>query len=205
MKKVFQLEGGVYQILSKMADLLLINLLVILFSIPIITMGSAISAAFHLLMDTEEGAGAKIVSTFYHYFKQHFKSSTLLFLRSLAIFGVIVLLVRATLQTPFQFLSLLLAAFMLILMMNLLTTVAYKQLTLKETVITAISVSMKYTGLFCLSLTSLLLSLLVPIFLPKLMFLWFFFSFSLPLFIQTKIYLACMARFNTQYFPKGEE
>lgn len=204
MKKVFQLEGEIYQFLSKGYELLVINLLLILFSLPVFTIGSAVNAAFHILIDLEEENLKGIPKIYWHYFKNHFIHSTFLYLGSLGIALLAVGLVILTIQTPVQFLSLILAAFTGILLLNLLTTAAYQEFNLKRTMIIAFGMSLKYTGYFCLSITGFVLSVLIPIFLPKLMFLWFFFGFSLPMLLQIKLYIYCTYHFKNNYSAKGE-
>lgn len=202
MRKVFQLDGGVYHFLTTIYHLMLINFLVILFSLPIFTIGSAVSAATHLYIDLNEGKGSPIFSLYWRYFKQHFKQSTFFYIGSLVLFLLISWLIYLTLQTPVQFLSMLLLAFMGIVFMNLLTTVAYRSQTIQKVWVLALGISIKYTGYFCLSISCFVGSLLIPIFLPKLMFLWFFFGVSVPLSLQTKIYLYCMEQFKKKYLKE---
>ncbi len=73
--KFFNYDNPIMSFLSKMADLFVLNLLSILFSIPIITMGAAITATHYtaLKLRREEG---HVFSCFWKSFRENLKQST---------------------------------------------------------------------------------------------------------------------------------
>lgn len=72
--KLFDINGPLYQFLSTFMNVLKVNVLLILFSLPIITIGPAITAAFTVCLkmtdDTEGYVGRRFVKAFKDNFKQ---------------------------------------------------------------------------------------------------------------------------------------
>ena len=77
--KAFGYDGPIMSFLSKVADLLMLNVLTLLFSIPLITIGAATTAAHYtaLKIHREEG---HVLSSFWKSFKENLKQSTVIWL-----------------------------------------------------------------------------------------------------------------------------
>lgn len=63
---------------SRIVDYILINLLCVLFSIPVITAGAAITAKFYVAMKIERGEEPKVWSSFVKAFRENFKQTTII-------------------------------------------------------------------------------------------------------------------------------
>lgn len=74
---------------SKIADYIMVNLLCVLFSIPIVTAGAAMSAKFYVAMKLERGEEPQVCKAFFKAFRQNFKQATLIWVVVLAISAVI--------------------------------------------------------------------------------------------------------------------
>ena len=77
---LFNINSSFFKFINKLLDVLLLNLLWILCSLPVVTIGAATCAAFSVtlkMVDDEEGY---IVKPFFKYFKQNFKQGTLMWL-----------------------------------------------------------------------------------------------------------------------------
>ncbi len=61
-----------YLLLANFFDLFFVNILVVLLSIPIITMGPALAAANRVVFDIMRGEDSHIIKDFFHYFKSSF-------------------------------------------------------------------------------------------------------------------------------------
>lgn len=80
MGGLFNLDNPVWRFMGKLADLMILNLLWILFSIPIVTIGASTTAMYYVtlkLVRDEEGYTAK---SFWKSFKENFKQSTIMWL-----------------------------------------------------------------------------------------------------------------------------
>ena len=77
---LFNINSSFFKFINKLLDVLLLNLLWILCSLPVVTIGAATCAAFSVtlkMVDDEEGY---IVKLFFKYFKQNFKQGTLMWI-----------------------------------------------------------------------------------------------------------------------------
>ena len=81
MRNVFDPEGPVMTALSKLSDLVFCNVLFILCSLPVVTIGASLTALYHCTLriaaDTED---TSIIRQFFKAFRRGFRRSTLLWL-----------------------------------------------------------------------------------------------------------------------------
>lgn len=86
MRFLFDPNSKIMQIISRFADLVVLNLVFFLTCLPIFTIGAANTALYDVVfrMDTEREG--KMLSTYFHAFKANFKQSTLIWLL-LLLFG----------------------------------------------------------------------------------------------------------------------
>lgn len=87
--KIFNLDSPVMQSLSKMADLLLLNLLAGICCIPIVTIGASMTALHYMSLKMVRDEECYIVKGFFKSFKQNFKQATIIWLLILVTIAVI--------------------------------------------------------------------------------------------------------------------
>lgn len=75
--KIFEFDGPVFRFISTLVDLIFLNILIIVFSIPIITIGASFTAGHFTALKMRRGEGT-IVKTFWKSFKVNFVQSTIL-------------------------------------------------------------------------------------------------------------------------------
>ncbi len=80
MGGLFSMDGVVYKVSSLIWDLFLLNLLWVVFSIPIVTMGASTTALFYVCGKRVNGNEGYIFSDFLKSFKMNFKQSTIIWL-----------------------------------------------------------------------------------------------------------------------------
>ncbi len=87
MRGIFNYDGPIMSFLGKMADLILLNIIMIIFSLPIITIGAVQTAGHYaaLKLKREEG---HVFQNFWKSFKMNFKQSTVIWLIMLVLYGV---------------------------------------------------------------------------------------------------------------------
>lgn len=90
MRDFFSLDGSFHKYGSYIADTLILSLMWILFSLPVITMGAATSAAFYVSTRRIAEREGYITSDFWHGFKASFKRATVLWVLLLLFGGVLV-------------------------------------------------------------------------------------------------------------------
>ena len=88
MHNLFNMENPTMQLLSKIADMVILNLLFVLFSLPIVSIGASFTALFSVTFKMTKEEGTPICKTFWQAFLSNFKQSTLLWI-GIAVLGVI--------------------------------------------------------------------------------------------------------------------
>ncbi len=80
MNRLFNLDSPVMQFLTRLADLVILNVLWLVFSLPVITIGASTTALYRAILTLMDGGGTSTVLLFWQAFRREFKTATLLFL-----------------------------------------------------------------------------------------------------------------------------
>lgn len=80
MEKLFGYDNKFFEILGKITDIIILNLLFISFSIPIITIGASITATYSVAMKIAKNEDTYIIREFIKRFKENFKISTIVWI-----------------------------------------------------------------------------------------------------------------------------
>lgn len=91
LRGIFSLDNPVMRFLSKVADVMILNLLFILCSIPIVTIGASLSALYYCLFKIKEEEEGYLTRKFFHSFRQNLKQATVMWLIMFAIFTLLFL------------------------------------------------------------------------------------------------------------------
>ncbi len=86
MNNLFNMDNAFYRAVGKIVDLVWLNLLTVVCCIPIVTIGSSVTAMYYVglrMVKNEEGS---ITKNFFSAFKDNFKKSTCIWLIALVIF-----------------------------------------------------------------------------------------------------------------------
>ena len=89
MGKFFDIEGRFFGGLTKIADFIILSILVVVFSLPVITIGPAMSAAYYVALKEVKNEEGYVFKSFLKAFKQNFKQG---FIIELITFGAVGLL-----------------------------------------------------------------------------------------------------------------
>lgn len=79
MRRFFDYDNPFMSALGKMTDLIILNLLTLLFCIPIITIGSSLTACHYTALKIKREEGY-VLRNFWKSFKENFKQSTIIWL-----------------------------------------------------------------------------------------------------------------------------
>ena len=77
---MFGIDSKFYEVVSKIADLVVLNLLFVLFSLPIITMGASTTALYGVTKKMAENREGYIFRNFFQLFKENFRQSTVMWI-----------------------------------------------------------------------------------------------------------------------------
>ncbi len=78
-------DSEVMEFLGKVTDFIIINLLTLLCSIPIVTIGAAFTAKFYVSMKMVRGEEPSAVKAYFKSFKENFKQATVMWLIALVV------------------------------------------------------------------------------------------------------------------------
>lgn len=87
MGRLFNIDNPFMQFISKIFDLVILNLIYILSCIPVITIGASTSALYYVCLRMVRGDDPYIWQNFWKSFRQNFKQGTLLWLLCIFAFG----------------------------------------------------------------------------------------------------------------------
>lgn len=80
MSSFFNMDSPVMRFLSRLCDLIILNLLTIVCCIPVVTAGASITALFSVTLKMVKGEESYILRGFFKGFKENFKQSTIIWL-----------------------------------------------------------------------------------------------------------------------------
>ena len=88
MGRIFDMESPIMRTLSRVADLMILNLLMIACCIPVITIGASYTAMHYVVLKMIRGEDGYLVRGFFKSFKANFKQATLIWLMMLVVIVV---------------------------------------------------------------------------------------------------------------------
>ncbi len=86
MGSVFSLDGPVFRVLNRIADLMWLNILTIVCCLPIVTIGAAFTAQHYVVLKMARNEDGYVTKPFFKSFKQNLKQSTAIWMIFLGIF-----------------------------------------------------------------------------------------------------------------------
>ncbi|MCD8105862.1 MAG: YesL family protein [Lachnospiraceae bacterium] len=99
MSSLFNMENPFWQALSKLADLMILNLLFLLCSIPIFTIGASLTGLNYVTLKMHSGEEGYTTRSFFKSFRQNFKQATAMWLITLFVVAILacdILILRDT-------------------------------------------------------------------------------------------------------------
>lgn len=88
MGKFFDMDSPVMRFLNRVADLLILNILMMICCIPVITVGAAFTAMHYVILKMIRGEEGYLIKGFFKSFAQNFKQATLIWLLMLLVIGI---------------------------------------------------------------------------------------------------------------------
>ena len=85
LRGIFSLDNPLMRFLSRVADIMVLNILFIVCSLPIFTIGASWSALYYCLFKIKDEEEGYLVRKFFHSFKQNIKQATIMWLIMFAI------------------------------------------------------------------------------------------------------------------------
>lgn len=87
--KLFNLDSPIMVFLTKVGNLMILNILTIILCIPVLTAGDAITALYYVTIKMARGDDPYIIRSYFKSFKENFKQATILWIIMLIVAAVI--------------------------------------------------------------------------------------------------------------------
>lgn len=85
---IFSMENPFFRFVGKVVDLVWLNILTLVCSLPIFTMGAAITAMYRVLLNSAMNEETPVTVEFFKAFKNNFKKATLVFIPEMLILTI---------------------------------------------------------------------------------------------------------------------
>lgn len=203
MNRLFDLDSPFMRVLSRIGDLMILNLLVLILCIPVITAGAAFTGMHFVLLKIVRGEEGYLVKGFFKSFKQNFRQATILWMLMLFVVALIaadLIILNAGMDMPwvYRMLILAIALILLLIAVYVFPVLARFDNTIKNTLRNA----------FFLSFLNLPKSILmvVLIFLPAVILYYSYYSLlfmimfgiSVPAYASAYLYSGIFKRFEPE-------
>lgn len=94
MSKLFRMDSPLMRFLTKIADLMVLNILFCVTSIPLITIGASWTALYSVTLKMVRDEEGSVSRSYFQSFRQNFRQATLLWLGGLVVLALLVLDIR---------------------------------------------------------------------------------------------------------------
>lgn len=192
--KFFDLDSPLMQGLSKMADMMILNLLTLLCCLPIITVGPALTALNYMALKLVRNEECYIVKGYFKSFKENFKQSVIIWILLLIVALLLVMdfyiVLNAESETGsiMQILIFVAAIFWLCTALYVFPVLARFQNTIKATVKNAFLMSVMQFPKTVVMAVAYLIPLVLLLYFFQLTPIVLFFGFSVPAWVSAKLY-----------------
>lgn len=207
MGRFFNLDSPLMQFLSKMADLMILNVITLLLCIPIITAGDAVCALYYMTIKMVKGEECYIIRGYFKSFRDNFRQATILWIISILL-GLILagdfLILR---NTSFSFGDVMMVLIMVVAIIYLFTMIYLFPVlsrfensvknTIKNSFLMSVLNLPKTILLFLINLAPVVLLLVTFQAMPFLIM----FGFSVPAYVCSMLFVKIFKRFE----PEEEE
>lgn len=211
MRNFFNMDNGFFRALSRVADLMILNILFIICCLPIVTIGAALTGMNYVTLKMAENEEGYVAKGFLKSFRQNFRQATIIWLIMLAIGIVFVLdflIMRNAAGTAVDILRILILAvaiLYLILLIYVFPTLARFdnsiKITMKNAFIMAIADLPRTLVMLVITVGSVILTFFNAYTLWYGLMVWLLLGFALVAFANSYF----MKKVFAKYTPKEEE
>ena len=204
MGRFFDLDSPLMSALNKLADLIILNILVIICSLPVFTIGASMTALHYVVLKMVRNEEGYIIKSFFKSFKQNFRQATIIWLILLVLIGVLIgdfLILRFSAVALPQWLHIVILAIAIILLFA--TVHLFPVLSRFENTILNTYRNSFFLGILALPksvvmMVCWIIPLVVMIFAPQIMPVVFVLGISGPAFLNAMLYNKTFKRFEPE-------
>lgn len=219
MSRIFDVEGPLFSGLSRLADLFWLNVLFIVCSIPIFTIGASATALYYVTLKMVKNEECYITKSFFRSFKQNFKQGTAIWFIMMAVGGLLLvdyLIMNGTLSdvsaipdTVRKVILVVLLAAAIVYVFTLryvFPLLARFDNSVKNTIRNALLISIRHLPLSAVLVALFILTIFIFVkFLPQVFIFYLIIVLSLVAYISSHLFVKIFANYMPTENPEGEE
>lgn len=206
MGNIFRWDSPVVQKIAMAGNLVILNILWILCSLPIITAGAATTALYYVIFQYQTAEETAVIKPFFRAFVKNFKHSTLLWIPSLIIMAILVLDVRYMFaygtSTLVGIVIFVVCAVFLMVQAHLLPQLARFETKLKNVIQNGVLLTILHMPsslmMAVLNVLPIVIVLLFPLQFMRWLLLWVGLWFSLAAYLNGRMLLKIWAKHMSQ-------
>lgn len=208
MGKFFNMDSSIMRFMTKVADLMILNLLFIITSLPFFTLGASLTALYYVAMKLVRDEEGGIIKSYIHAFRLNFRQGTILWLSTVVLFTVLIadMLILARIDSPIAAAMntgvLIVGVLLLMILQYLFPLVSKFDASLKQTLKNACIMSVAYLPKTLLMTVFVAGSAFISLYngytLPVASVIWVFIGFGLVAFGNSAI----LVKIFDNYIPK---
>lgn len=206
MGNLFRYDNKFFEVLGKITDIVILNLLCIVACLPIITIGASITATYSVAMQMAKDKEPYIVKEFIKRFKENFKASTIVWTVMLIIGGVLLfdfyisrLVLNESISKALQLVFTMISIIYIFTLTYVFPMISKFENTIKNTMINSTLISIQnlpYTLMMvALNLSPLLLINLFNIYWGQIIFFYTVIGFGIITYINSIFFEKIFNRF----------
>lgn len=204
MGRIFDMDSPFMRFLNLVADLMILNFLMIICCLPIITVGAACTGMHYVLLKIVRGEEGYLVRGFFKSFKQNFKQATILWLIMLLVIlvyiGDFIIFSYSGLKFPTILIIVILALAIILLMIAVYVFPVLSRFdnTIKNTLKNAFCMAILNLPKTILMIVLLALPLVVLYFSAYAGIFVFMFGISLPAYLSAFLYSGIFKKYEPE-------
>lgn len=192
MQKIFSIEGRIFSTLTKIFDLLILNIVFIIGCLPIVTIGASLTALYSVTLKMVRNEEFNVVNDFWSSFKKNLKQSSIIWLVVLFVFASFIVFAQTVFSTNY---SLFLYPLLLLVTVCLFTFMYVFPLLAKFDnssfliLKNALFISLHSTAYSILIfIITIFFVFIIPIYFQNLLFIWLFLGFSVSAYVKSILF-----------------
>ena len=211
MNRIFNMDNKFFTLMNRVADLIILNLLFLVCSLPIVTIGASSTALYYVTLKMARNEESYMFRSFLKSFKENFKQSTLIWIAMLLIGALlytdftITNMISGTLISVFRYLLMVIAFLFVMVLLYIFPLQSKFENTIRNTFKNALLMSIRhlpYTLLMLIiSVVPMWATLTIPVVFLFGILVWILLGFSLIAFINSKFFVKVFDK----YIPDEEE
>ncbi len=201
MNQFFRMDGKVFTVLDKLADLLWLNVLYLICCIPVVTIGTATTSLFYVTLKMCKNEEGYITKSFFHSFKANFRQSLIIGIISLMVGAALIVDLYIVLNSNIMFrnvLFILLSMFFLIyvfFMVYVFPLLSKFDNSIKNLVKNSFLISIRHLPWTILLIVMIVIPFVASLFVPFIAGGMLLIGFSSVAYYTSPIYLRIMSNY----------